>query len=142
MSAGNEPVRRERMLQEGLAMLPGRVLPAAISLGLRHDSQVLPLEAGRAPRRVSGVCGEHLHKAALGRLTNVRETGPGRVRFARGATREAVLRAVAPCSWNTHVMVGDRLKRVAEPQCCRLVEPRRRYLHGERHAIAIEAAWH
>lgn len=135
-------MRRERMLQEGLAMLPGRVLPAAISLGLRHDSQVLPLEAGRAPRRVSGVCGEHLHKAALGRLTDVRETGPGGVRFASSAACEAVLRTVALGGRDSHVMVGDRLKRVAEPQCCRLVEPRRRYLHGERHAIAIETAWH
>jgi hypothetical protein len=123
-------------------MLPGRVLPAAISLGLRHDSQVLPLEAGRAPRRVSGVCGEHLHKAALGRLTDARETGPGGVGFASSAACEVVLRTVALGGRASHVMVGDRLKRVAEPQCCRLVEPRRRYLHGERHAIAIEAAWH
>ena len=130
------------MLQEGLAMLPGRVLPAAISLGLRHEPQMLPLEAGRTPRRVSGVCGEHLHKAALGRLTDAREIGLGRVRFARGAAREVVLRTVALGGRDAHVMVGDRLKCVAEPQCCRLVEPWRRYLHGERHAIAIEAAWH
>ena len=123
-------------------MLPGRVLPTAISMALRNEGQMLPLEAGRAPRRVSGVCGEHLHKAALGRLTDVRETGPGGVRFASSAACEVVLRTVALGRRDSHVMVGDRLKRVAEPQCCRLVEPRRRYLHGERHAIAIETAWH
>ena len=123
-------------------MLPGRVLPAAISLGLRDDSQVLPLEAGRAPRRLPGVCCEHLHKAALGRLTDALETGPGGVRFASSAACKVVLRTVALGGRDSHVMVCDGLKRVAEPQCCRLVEPRRRYLHGERHAIAIETAWH
>jgi hypothetical protein len=123
-------------------MLPERVLPTAISLALRNEAQMLPLEAGRAPRRVSGICGEHLHKAALGRLTNAREIRLGRVRFARGAACEVVSRTVALRGRDSRVMVGHRLIRVAEPQCRRLVEPWRRDLYGERHAIAIEAAWH